>query len=781
MKTIIRNFLSILRRFKTATVLNILGLSVAFMAFMVIFMQLDYDYNFDKMHHNWDRIYRVELTWDSQAQAIISRPLADVIIQSSPHIVAGAISSSFGGEMFFSVENNGNRHTFEESIIRVYPSYMDVFEFDLLEGSGKALEDPEKILIPFSLSQKMFGQVSAVNKVIHTEFQNYTIGGVYKDFPKNSIVKNGIYLSIPANENINSWGNSNYELYIRVDQPENSIHLIDNFRRNFDWNTLNENYKWVGDAGQRLTNINDIHFINDATYDFAPKTSKQTLLVLLGIAFVIILIGGINFTNFSTALTPMRIKSINTQKVLGENEHRIRLSLVIEAMIICFISFLIALGFVHLLQFTPAVHLIDADISILIHPYIVISTLVIALVTGLLAGLYPSYYMTSFPPALVLKGGFGLSPKGKQLRSILIGIQFMASFALIIGASFMYLQNYYMQNSSLGYDKDELIVTNINRTINKNRDAFSNQIQSFAGIDGVTYSENLLSSQDQYMGWGRKFRDKDIVFQCLPVNASFLEVIGIDVLEGRNFREEDQLTKNGVFIFNQRARHDFALELDEEIEGIKIIGFMPDVKFSSFRTETTPMAFYVWGTENWGNQPQYAYVKVKAGSDLRTAMKHVQETLISFDSEYPFDIRFYNSVLNSTYEKERRLSAQITLFSLIAIFISIVGVFGLVVFESEYRKKEIGVRKVLGSTTQEILILFNTSYFRIVFFCFVFAAPVAYYSISRWLENFAYKTPIYWWVFILAFLIVLVITSITVTFQSWRVANANPVDSIKTE
>jgi len=196
------------------------------------------------------------------------------------------------------------------------------------------------------------------------------------------------------------------------------------------------------------------------------------------------------------------------------------------------------------------------------------------------------------------------------------------------------------------------------------------------------------------------------------------------------------------------------------------------------------MAFYLWGKYQWGQEGNYyntAYVKFKAGSDLRSGMEHVRESLEKFDSEYPFVVRFYDEVLQHTYEKELKIGSLITLFSLVAIFISIVGVFGLVVFESEYKRKEIAVRKVLGSTTGEILYMFNVSYFWILLICFVFGAPVAWYGVHRWLENFAYRTPMYWWVLPLAFLAVGVITFMTVTYQNWHVANENPVKNIKSE
>lgn len=786
MKSIIRNFLSVIRRFKMATLLNILGLSIAFAAFMVIMMQIDFDRNFDRFHTHANSIYRLEMTGGGSGQAVISRPMAETFFQSSPHILAGTITNAYTQKVFFSVEENGKRNNYQETTLRIDASFPEVFEFDMYEGVANALEEPDKVLIPLSLAQKIFGNESAINRQLNIrDGATLTVGGVYHDFPLNSIISNCIYWTIPVNENKNSWGNSNYYVYLKVDNPENVIHLVDNYKENVlaDINPWGESFSWE-EAGMdlRLTVLPEIHFITDVAYDSTPKSSRQTLSVLFAIAIVIVVIAGINFTNFSTALTPMRIKSINTQKVLGGEEHIIRMSLILEAVLISLFSFLLSLIFLHLLTLSPLINLLDADPAISKHPLIISGTGLLAIFTGLLAGLYPSRYMTSFPPALVLKGSFGLSPKGRSLRNGLISIQFIASFSLIIGAFFMYLQNHFMQNTPLGYEKDEIIVTNINGEINKSLDAFINQLKSFSGITDVTSAQFLMSSQDQYMGWGRKYKSNDIQFQCLPVDPTFLSVIGVEVTEGRNFREEDELKEKGSFIFNQRAKEMFDLELNTEVEEMgEIIGFMPDVKFASFRTEVTPMAFFVWGTDNWGISPGYAYIRVSGGTNLYAAIQHIRTTLKEFDPEYPFNVRFFDEVLNQLYEKEKNLTLLITLFSLVAIFISMVGVFGLVVFDSEYRKKEIGIRKVLGSTTGQILIMFNKDYVRILIICFILAAPTAWYVVARWLENFAYRTPMHWWVYLLSFTLVSVITMITVTFQNWRAANDNPINSIKTE
>lgn len=782
MKTILRNFLSVLKRFKMATLLNVLGLSVAFSAFMVIMMQLDYDQNFDCMHPDADHIFRVEVQFEEGNQAIINRPLANLYIASSPHIVAATLINPWGGDFFFNVEKEGERHNYQEKIIAVYPEFTKIFSLEITEGIEGAIEDNEKVLIPLSLAKKVFGNSSAVGQQLKGRNDiNYTVGGVYRDFARNSAMENAIYRKM-QDENLNNWGNWNYSMYIRLDDPANAAGLMDNFKRVTDPTVLGKEHKWEDSHfNLRLTSIPDVHYTTDVTYDSTPKASRQTLLVLFAIAIVIVIIAGINFTNFSTALTPMRIKSINTQKVLGEEVSAIRTSLVMEATLISLFSYLIALVVIALLPLTPIASLLDAEISFAAYPYIIGGTALIALITGLLAGIYPAYYMTSFPPALVLKGSFGLSPKGRQLRNVLISVQFIASFALIIGASFMYLQNHFMQNTPLGYDKDGVIVTNINDNINKSREAFANQIKTFSGIEDITFSEPLLSSSDQYMGWGRDFKGENISFQCLPVDPSFLKVMNVGIVEGRDFRREDANTRKGAYVFNQKAKEIYNMNLGEMIDSTVIVGFMPDVKFASFRTEVVPMAFYVWGTENWGSRPNNAYIKMKAGTNIKEAITHVRSTLQTFDAEYPFNVRFFDAVLNRLYEKEQSLSSLITLFSLIAIFISMVGVFGLVVFDSEYRKKEIGVRKVLGSSTEQILILFNKTYIRILCLCFILAAPMAWYAVYKWLENFAYKTPMHWWVYLFAFIVIGIITICTVTFQNWRAANDNPVNSIKSE
>jgi putative ABC transport system permease protein len=770
-----------------ATALNVLGLSVSFAAVLIIMMQVEFDRTFDRSHKDVDRIFRVELKQDNERSAIFSRPMSNVFINASSHIEAGALARSGSRSVFFRVDRNGEKESYEHDALIVSPSFKDVFHFDMVEGSDMSMETPNSVLIPLSLSRKVFGAEAAAGRRLEINNASATVGGVYRDFPRNSSLRNCIYMPMSKDENKDSWENHNYLFYMRVDAAtaaSGCSGLFEDMKRTIDASVFGDNSSWKTNGLELcFVPLPDVYYSAGVSHDNAPKGSRQKMYLLMCIALVILCIAGINYANFSMALAPKRIRSVNTQKVYGGSATVISFSMLAEAVGICLLSFFIAIGLVYLARDTSLSKLVDAEITPAgANMWITLFTAGIAVATGLATGAYPAWYITSFQPALVLKGSFGLSPKGRALRSVLIGVQFVASFALIICASFMYLQNRYMQNAPLGYERDEVLITHINAKIFERHTAFENRLRSFAGIKDVTFAEQVLSSGDQYMGWGRNYRDRQIYFQCLPVSPSFLDVMGIEVTEGRNFREEDAKTSSGAFIFNEKARRDFDLRLNEKVADIEIIGFMPDIKFASFRTEVSPMAFYVWGTDNWGSIPVATYIKVSAGSDIRAAMNYVKATLLEFDDSYPFfNVRFFDDVLQLTYEKEIAQSSLISFFSLVAILISIVGVFGLVIFDSEYRRKEISIRKAFGSGASNILLMFNRAYLRIVLVCFTLAAPVAYYVITRWLEAFAYKTPLYWWVFLIIFMTVALITAITVTFQNWRAANVNPVESMRVE
>ena len=497
---------------------------------------------------------------------------------------------------------------------------------------------------------------------------------------------------------------------------------------------------------------------------------------------MIIIVAAINFTNFSTALTPLRIKSINTQKVLGSSDTLLRNALLAEAAIVSLIAWLISLVLVWMLGEATALPFVVADLSILKNLPVVLLTGLVALMTGVVAGLYPSWYVTSFPPALVLKGSFGLSPSGRKLRTVLISVQFIVSILLIIGASFVRLQNDYMRSFSLGFNKDQIAIVELSGDIyNKHHETYVNRLKEFSGIEDVAFAMEKVASKDGYSTNGAVLKQKEFQFFMIMASSNFLRVMGIPIEEGRDFSLSDELSEAPVYIFNHTAKLAVDMETGDILESWipgRIVGFTENVKFTSLRNGENNIAFVV------GKIPYpmpVSYIRLRAGTDAHAAVSHIRKTLADIDPAYPFDVQFYDTVFDNLYHKEVNLRSLITVFSILAIIISLVGVFGLVVFDTQYRRKEIGVRKVHGATNGEILEMLNRSYIYIVLICFALAAPVGYYSIRQWLESFAYKTPMYWWVFLVALFVVLSITIGTVTFQSWRAANANPVDSLKSE
>ena len=785
MKTILRNFLSVLRRFKMATFLNVAGLAVAFAAFIVILIQVNYERSFDRCHPTAERVFRVELETPGTFGLILPRGFVETVIQSSPHIEAGSLIYPYNSAIYFSVMENGEKIGYREPVYTCNPEITRVFDFPILEGDIDCLKDPDKLILPESIARKIFGDQPAVGKMLHAEEnvetkdnREYTVGAVYKDFPGNTQMRNLIYTAIGPTFQRDNFEASNFACYVLLDNAESAQDVVDNFNANFDFTKL-------GNKGLqlKLTPLTAIYYLNESQDGMIFRSgNNEVTLLLFFIALLIIIVAAINFTNFSTALTPLRIKSINTQKVLGSSDRLLRNALLAEAAIVSLIAWSISLVLVWMLGRATALPFVEADLSILKNLPIVLITGGVALITGVVAGLYPSWYVTSFPPALVLKGSFGLSPSGRKLRTILVSVQFIVSILLIIGASFVQLQNDYMRSFSLGFDKDQIAIVELSGELyNKHHETYVNRLKEFPDIEDVAFAMEKVASKDGYSTNGAVLKQKEFHFFMIMTSPNFLRVMGIPVEEGRDFSLSDELSEEPVYIFNETAKLAVNMEqgdiLQSWIPG-RIIGFTGNVKFTSLRNGENNIAFVV---SKMPYPMSVSYIRLKAGSDVHAAVNHIRKTLADLDPAYPFDVQFYDTIFNHLFHKEENLRSLITVFSILAIIISLVGVFGLVVFDTQYRRKEIGVRKVHGATNSEILKMLNRSYIYIVLVCFALATPIGYYGIKKWLESFAYKTPMYWWVYLAALTIVLVITIGTVTFQSWRAANANPVDSLKAQ
>lgn len=570
------------------------------------------------------------------------------------------------------------------------------------------------------------------------------------------------------------------EIYVTLDDPLNKEEVLDHFNKTFDF--AKSQMGSAQEIALRLTPLKDVYYTHDTTFDFNPKGHRETNYVLLGIAFLILFIAGINFTNLTTSLIPLRLKTINTHRVLGCSIYKLRAISLIESIVICLISYILALFIVNDLSYTPIANWVDADIRLSQYKGLILLTALIAILTGCLAGLYPAIRSTSYAPALVLKGSFGLSPKGKKVRVVLIGFQYTVSIALIIVTLFMGLQNHFMTSSEqLGFNKDQVAIVNLTPEIYaKHKPQYIQKLKDYPGIEDVAFSVYELSKEDDMIDLEyARHEDKDVFFKVFYASENFLSVMDIQVEEGRDFTREDLNKAQSDYIINPAAERDFHLHPGDRFNDRTVLGVSKDFRFNSCRIASSPFVFAL--NNDIPNPKLVSYIRFNSKTNLQEAVAHVRETLKEIDPTFPFEISFYNTILNNLYQKEQTLGKLISLFGIMAILISIVGVFGLVLFETQYRRKEIGIRKINGATTGQILLMFNKTYIRIVSVCFIISIPIAWMGTQQWLENFAYKTPLHLWVFIVAFLIILSVTIGTVTFRNWQAANENPVNSVKSE
>ena len=570
------------------------------------------------------------------------------------------------------------------------------------------------------------------------------------------------------------------EIYVTLDDPLNKEEVLDHFNKTFDF--AKSQMGSAQEIALRLTPLKDVYYTHDTTFDFNPKGHRETNYVLLGIAFLILFIAGINFTNLTTSLIPLRLKTINTHRVLGCSIYKLRAISLIESIVICLISYILALFIVNDLSYTPIANWVDADIRLSQYKGLILLTALIAILTGCLAGLYPAIRSTSYAPALVLKGSFGLSPKGKKVRVALIGFQYTVSIALIIVTLFMGLQNHFMTSSEqLGFNKDQVAIVNLTPEIYaKHKPQYIQKLKDYPGIEDVAFSVYELSKEDDMIDLEyARHEDKDVFFKVFYASENFLSVMDIQVEEGRDFTREDLNKAQSDYIINPAVERDFHLHPGDRFNDRTVLGVSKDFRFNSCRIASSPFVFAL--NNDIPNPKLVSYIRFNSKTNLQEAVAHVRETLKEIDPTFPFEISFYNTILNNLYQKEQTLGKLISLFGIMAILISIVGVFGLVLFETQYRRKEIGIRKINGATTGQILLMFNKTYIRIVSVCFIISIPIAWMGTQQWLENFAYKTPLHLWVFIVAFLIILSVTIGTVTFRNWQAANENPVNSVKSE
>lgn len=811
MKIAFRNFLTTLRRYKISSLLNVIGLTLAFTAFYVIMTQVWWELGYNRSLHEADRIYLVENEdWYEPGKwsSWLNRPVPERVIASTAGVeVGGCMWGGFGsGTCWTSNEPSFGYNKFSASCGSVSLPFLDVFAFRSVEGDVHDLGKPKSVIVSREAAERMRVGVGSLIWVDTDEPQPdgaMEVVAVFEDFPDNSLLGECEVVKNLGETNLYTTSEWSFNYFVKFRPGADP----DEFAR--QWTNVNQEMQReaaekraaAGDAaddddesgiyGVRLSPVSELYFESDSQAPYR-QGSVVTTYTLLGIAVLVIVLAFINFVNFFFALVPVRIRTVNTFKVFGAPASSLRFNFVFEAFGLVLIALLAAWYVSFALQGTEFASYISASLALSQNLEVVGLVAVVAFVMALAASLYPAWYITSFAPALVVKGSFGGTRSGRRLRTLLLGVQFFISIGLIIATSFIRLQHDYMMHYDMGFDKENLLAVRLSERGAASYDALRQKLLSDPQVKDVTGATSRLVSVGR-MGWGREFKGRQVAFQSYVVQPDFLRVMGIPITDGRDFLESDFDKELGTMIFNEAARREFEMQVGDRINGFvspdeQIVGFCADFNFKPLQYGVSPFCFYLLPKkiqqENYWHLPHVVYVRMTPGADIAAVTAHIRRCIAEVDPRTePGDIvvRVFDEELGLEYDNERKLTAIVGLFALLAVVIALMGVFGLVLFETQHRRREIAVRRVMGASRGEILAMFNRRYVMLVAVCFVLAVPVSIWAVRHWLAGFAYAVPLYWWVFALALAGVLAVTALTVTVRSWRAVNENPAESVKSE
>lgn len=778
-----RNLISIIRRYPVAVILNFTGLVAAFVAFTLIFLQADYELSFDKCYPTAERVFRADKAGDeSLFRNVLPRGFADDIINSSAHIEAGCTIVPFFGDTYFTVEEDDKVPVgYKRKLFCASERFIDVFGLTMVEGDSHSLEIPGSVIIPKSLAEILFPGESAIGKLLKTDAKfllketsgESIVTGVYEDFPANCQLDNDLYVATGDFQK-SSYGGANFVCYLLLDDKDNAQAVADEFNARFDFSRFTD---WLTPI--ELVPLTSIYFRNEG--NIYKSGSRSQLLLLIAIAILILAIGLINFTNFYISLTPLRIRSIHLQRILGASTAALRTSIIAEAVVWCICAFGIAsLLSSPISEAMSTSGILMQSFSLDKHMDVMVLVGFVALATGIIAGVMPSIYATSGQPALILRGNYGLSESGKKFRAVLVGMQFIVSIILLVFVLFVQRQSRFMQEYPCGYDKDNLAVVDIGGNNSELKaEWLRTQLRQLPEVVDVAYSMELIGGSDTYSTSGADFGDGMVQLSMMYCSYNLPQVLGIQVTDGRDFRENDY----GQILLTQDLKARGAekkVYADEFGDGANIIGFVNNVNITSMRKTDSSVGFQVFGSGSGYVMP-YAYIRIAKGTDRIAALEKITRTLTEMDPVTPFEVRFYDSIGKNLYSGEERLRLEIWLFSLLAILISLVGIWGQVLMDIQYKKTEIAIKRVFGAGIKSIANEGLWTYMRSLVLCFVIAAPIGWLIVQHYLQQFSHRVGFSIWVFVLTFAIVAILCAAVVLSHYFKAANANPAAVLKKE
>ena len=799
MKIAFHNFLTTLRRYKVSSLLNVIGLTLAFTAFYVILVQVRWELTFNRDIPDAGRICLVApRSWfDETGYSICSpRPDGEQLIARSPEIEAGGCIRPWRWDQPVWVKRHGEFHRFRMSLNTVSTGFLTTVGMRAVEGDLGALTQPNSVALSRSQAARLDVHAGDLlwlgdREGKRTDVQHEVVA-VYEDFPANSSFAHIVAVTDVGDRDMTpAYWNDCYFVRLRAGADPDVL-----ARR---WEQIHaENYRAYVERmapvwGEELTEeemedpcdcllvpLDGIYFdrrVFDGMGTF-PGGSTTLTYALLSVAVLVILIALINFVNFFFALVPVRLRAVNIFKVFGAPTRSLRFSFLFEALGFVLIAQLCAWYVAVALKGSEFASYVSSSLALGDNLPVLAISLGISLVAALVAGSFPAWYITSFNPAMAAKGSFVGSTAGRRFRTALLGVQFTISIALIVFSAFTLLQQRYVRRYDLGFNHERVLTfrTASQRLVRADRfEEFASALEQNPQIVGVTAGQGPLVAGNLSL-WGREVAGEEVMIHVRPVRSNFLDVLGIPVIAGEDFKPGyDRDTTLHYIVNDLLARKGAGLGF--RLDDGNVVGICPDFHFRPLQYPVAPFAFVTIPGDM-----EYFFVRMAAGADFEAVCDHIRRCVERLDPDCePLEIRFLDEDINAQYARERRITTIVGLFTVLAVVIALMGVFGIVLFETQHRRREVAIRKVMGATTQEVLRLFNRRYVVLVTVCFLIAAPVGYWAVDRWLGAFAYRVPLHWWLFAAAYVVVLAVTVATVTFCSWRTANENPADCVKTE
>ncbi|WP_420319286.1 ABC transporter permease [Ekhidna sp.] len=770
------------------SIINISGLSIGIVCSVLILLWVADEVSYDKFLPKYDRLYQLWISgyYDDKFNNWQSVPLPTYEeMKTIDGNIVNSVVTGWGGERLLTVDDT----RILKDGYYVSEEFLEMFEFPLISGSHtEALKDPMSIILTESTAKILFGDEDPIGKQVRLEDEGtLQVTAIAKDVPQNSSFKWDYLATWKYRESVNewvkdnktNWGNYSFQVFVELNDPSREIDVEQSI---FDL-AMEKDPEIGMEKNFFLYPMNRWRLYSNFNDDGEEAGGRSDYVQLFTvIAIVILIIACINFMNLATARSEKRAKEVGIRKSLGSNRGKLISQFLGESIFITFLAFLIAVILTEL-TLPSYNNLVDKELFIdYSSPVFWLSAVGIVLVLGIIAGSYPAFYLSAFKPAQTLKGTLKAGKGATTPRKVLVVIQFGFSIVLIVSTIVIFQQIDLVKKRDLGYDQENLISVDLTNDLTDNYEVLKQQLLSSGYVEAVTRSNSQITqiNSNNFLGWPGKPETQRVIFTTITSEYDYAKTMGIDVLMGRDFSKEFASDSSAIVI-NKAALDLMGLEdpigtnLDLWGEKRKLIGVVDNVLMGSPYEPVKPMFVIL---ENWGG---YISVRLKKTDDLQASLKAIQPIFEKHNPEYPFEYNFADVQFERKFTTITLTRKLASIFSILAIIITGLGLFGLASFTAEQRIKEIGIRKVLGATISSLMGLLSKDFAKLVMISFVLAAPVAWYLLDQYLDRYTIRVNIAWWVFPLVGLVVLGFAIAIVSDQARRAAKANPVQSLRNE